>query len=60
MLGSHGSQKTAGDTMELELQMVVNHHMGADIQLGSSARTVSGLNHKITSLGHSEENYKTA
>ena len=39
------NQKRASDPLELELQTVVNLHVGAGIEPGSSGRAASALNH---------------
>lgn len=38
-------QKRLLDPLELELKAVVNHHMGAGTEPGTSAKVVSALNH---------------
>ena len=38
-----GGQNTVSDPQELELQMIVSHHMGARNQTRSFARAVSAL-----------------
>lgn len=38
-------QKKALDPLELELKAVVNHHMAAGTEPGTSERVVSALNH---------------
>ena len=37
----HRDQKRGSDPLELELQMVVGHHVGAGNQTSSSGRTLS-------------------
>lgn len=44
--GALRGHKKASDSPELELQMVVSHHMGARIEPGSSTRATSALNSK--------------
>lgn len=47
MLYTQGSQKRALDPLELELEMVVNPHVGT--KLGSSAGTASALSQRTLS-----------
>lgn len=42
---THKVQKRLLDPLELELKAVVNHHMGAGTEPGTSAKVVSALNH---------------
>lgn len=39
-----GAKATRRDPLELEFQMVVNHHVDAQIKPRSSARTASAVN----------------
>lgn len=41
----HGSQVSSLDTLELELKMIVSHHVNAEIEPRASTRTTSILNH---------------
>lgn len=43
VLGAHGSQKKASNTLELELRLVVSHLVGVGIKLGYSARATNAL-----------------
>lgn len=41
--GAYRGQKKVMDALELELQVVVSHHLGAENESGSSLREVSAL-----------------
>lgn len=44
--GTHGGYKREQDSVEMELSMVVNHHVGAS----SFVRTTNALNYRTISL----------
>ena len=45
VLGAYRSQKRASDSLELELKVAVNHHMGTETEPRSSVKAANPLKH---------------
>lgn len=45
VLGAHKIQKSVLDSLELNLQMIINHHMASGIEFRSSVRAANALNY---------------